>query len=127
MPPTGEPDAVRFYEGLLGIPQVSKPAHIATRGGCWFERGELEVHLGVDADFRPARKGHPAFVIEGLDDLLITLRAAGVRVVDDEPLEGYDRAYTDDPFGNRNELMEPRSEEQTSEIQSLIRIAYAVL
>src|SRR3546814_19813833 len=76
MPPTGEPDAVRFYEGLLGIPQVSKPAHIATRGGCWFERGELKVHLGVDADFRPARKGHPAFVIEGLGDLLITLRAS---------------------------------------------------
>src|SRR3546814_11731759 len=106
MPPTGEPDAVRFYEGLLGIPQVSKPAHIATRGGCWFERGELKVHLGVDADFRPARKGHPAFVIAGLGELLITLRAAGVRVVDDEPPEGYDRPYTEAHFGHRNKRRE---------------------
>src|SRR3546814_15829084 len=106
MPPTGEPDAVRFYEGLLGIPQVSKPAHIATRGGCWFERGELKVHLGVDADFRPARKGHPACVIEGLGALLITLLAAGVRVVDAAPLECYDRASTAAPFGHRTSLME---------------------
>ena len=107
MPAGGEDDARAFYSGLLGLPEVPKPAHLAARGGCWFEDAELKLHLGVDADFRPARKAHPALLVAGLADLLDRLRAAGVRIVDDEPLEGYDRAYVDDPFGNRIELMEP--------------------
>ena len=65
------------------------------------------MHLGVDADFRPATKAHPAFIVEGLGDLVGRLREAGYRVVDDEPLDGFDRIYVDDPFGNRIELMEP--------------------
>lgn len=107
MPAGREPDAVAFYAGLLGIAEVPKPPHLAARGGCWFEDGELKVHLGVDADFRPARKAHPALEVEDLPALLTTLRAAGVAVVDDEPLDGHDRAYVDDPFGNRIELLEP--------------------
>lgn len=107
MPAGGEDDARAFYSGLLGLPEVPKPPHLAARGGCWFEDAELKLHLGVDADFRPARKAHPALLVAGLADLLDRLRAAGVRIVDDEPLEGYDRAYVDDPFGNRIELMEP--------------------
>lgn len=107
MPAGGEDDARAFYSGLLGLPEVPKPAHLAARGGCWFEDAELKLHLGVDEDFRPARKAHPALLVAGLADLLDRLRAAGVRIVDDEPLEGYDRAYVDDPFGNRIELMEP--------------------
>ena len=109
MPAGGEDAARAFYKGLLGIPEVPKPAHLAVRGGCWFEApdGSVKVHLGVDADFRPARKAHPALRVEDLPSLLATLRAAGVTVVDDEPLEGHDRAYADDPFGNRIELLEP--------------------
>ncbi len=107
MPAGQEDEAIAFYEGLLGIIHVVKPPHLAVRGGCWFEDGPLKVHLGVDADFRPARKAHPALRVRGLPSLLATLRSAGVGVVDDEPLDGYDRAYVDDPFGNRIELLEP--------------------
>lgn len=106
MPPGGEDKARAFYAGVLGIPEVPKPANLAKRGGCWFERGELRVHLGVEADFRPARKAHPAFLIEGLAELTRVLRSAGYEPKTDEPLEGYDRIYVDDPFGNRIELLE---------------------
>lgn len=107
MPPNGEEVARRFYGGALGIPEVSKPSHLVGRGGCWFERGELKVHLGVEQDFRPARKAHPAFVVSDLRSLVDRLRKAGIEVVDDELLEGYERVYVSDPFGNRLELMEP--------------------
>jgi catechol 2,3-dioxygenase-like lactoylglutathione lyase family enzyme len=107
MPAGQEADARRFYAELLGIPEQPKPPHLAARGGCWFERGDLKVHLGVEKDFRPARKAHPAFLVEDLPALKAKLAAAGFRLVDDEPLEGYDRIYVDDPFGNRIELMEP--------------------
>lgn len=107
MPAGGEPEAVAFYEGLLGIPHVPKPPHLAARGGCWFESREVKVHLGVENDFRPARKAHPAFIVEDLRRLASTMCAAGLTVKDDEPLHGYDRVYVDDPFGNRIELMQP--------------------
>ena len=107
MPPGGEAEARAFYADLLGIPEVAKPPHLAKRGGCWFEHGTLKVHLGVEKDFRPARKAHPAFIVDEVRTLAAQLAAAGFRVVDDEPLEGYDRVFVDDPFGNRLELMEP--------------------
>lgn len=106
MPPERENEARRFYSGLLGIPEIPKPPHLAKRGGCWFERGPLKVHLGVEKDFRAARKAHPAFLVEGLPALKAKLAAAGCELVDDEPLEGHDRFYVYDPFGNRIELME---------------------
>jgi catechol 2,3-dioxygenase-like lactoylglutathione lyase family enzyme len=109
MPAGEEAAATAFYEGLLGIPEVPKPPHLASRGGCWFEQPGLKLHLGVEADFRPARKAHPALLVSALGDLVDRLRGAGVVVVGDEPLEGYDRVYVDDPFGNRIELMEPLS------------------
>jgi catechol 2,3-dioxygenase-like lactoylglutathione lyase family enzyme len=109
MPAGGEDRATQFYEGLLGIPRIAKPAHLAQRGGCWFEHGPLKVHLGVEGDFRAATKAHPAFLVTELPALVDTLRAAGVKVVDDEPLDGYDRVYVYDPFGNRIELMEPEA------------------
>lgn len=108
MPAGREDEAAAFYHALLGIPEVPKPAHLAARGGCWFERGDLKVHLGVDPQFHPAAKAHPAFVVDDVRGLAAALTGAGHRVVDDEPLEGYDRIYVDDPFGNRIELMEPR-------------------
>ena len=107
MPPGGEADAIAFYETLLGIPQVPKPAHLAARGGCWFERGELKIHLGVEVEFRPAKKAHPALEVEGLAALVAHLRQHRVSVVDAEALEGVDHVYVDDPFGNRIELLEP--------------------
>ncbi len=107
MPAGLEADAVAFYEGVLGIPHVPKPEHLATRGGCWFEHGDLKVHLGVDANFRPATKAHPAFVVDDVRRLATAVAAAGFAVNDDEPLVGFDRVYVSDPFGNRIELMQP--------------------
>jgi catechol 2,3-dioxygenase-like lactoylglutathione lyase family enzyme len=107
MPAGREDEARMFYGGMLGIPEIAKPPHLAVRGGCWFERGALKVHLGVEQDFVPARKAHPAFVVEGLRELVPRLESGGYRVSEDQPLEGYDRVYVDDPFGNRIELMEP--------------------
>ena len=109
MPAGGEQQARAFYTGLLGIPEVPKPADLAARGGAWFERGELRIHLGVEADFHPARKAHPGLLVEGLQALLQALVAANVHVAEDEGLPGYQRAFVSDPFGNRIELLEPRS------------------
>ena len=107
MPPGREADARAFYEGLLGIPEVRKPQNLARRGGCWFECGTLKVHLGVEQEFRPARKAHPAFIVDDLPRLAERLAKAGHSAMSDEPLEGYKRLFVDDPFGNRIELMEP--------------------
>ena len=100
--PAGMEQAARdFYEGILGIPEVKKPPNLARRGGAWFERGPLKVHLGVEADFRPARRAHPALLVTDLQALVARLKAHDVKVVEDEPLEGYFRVYVSDPFGNR--------------------------
>jgi hypothetical protein len=96
---------------LLGIPEAPKPAHLAKRGGVWFERGGLKVHLGVDLDFVPAIKAHPAFVVEGLLVLVAKLNDTGHETAADDSLDGWHRAYVKDPFGNRIELMEPRGED----------------
>ena len=106
--PAGEEAAARhFYADILGIPEVEKPSNLTTRGGCWFERGALKVHLGVERDFRPARKAHPAFTVSDLAALVQRLAEAGHAIIEDEPLVGFERRYVSDPFGNRIELMEP--------------------
>ena len=107
MPAGREADAVGFYEGVLGIPHVPKPDHLTARGGCWFEAGHLKVHLGVDADFRPATKAHPAFIVDDVRSVASAVVAAGFAVNDDEPLDGFERVYVSDPFGNRLEFMQP--------------------
>jgi catechol 2,3-dioxygenase-like lactoylglutathione lyase family enzyme len=107
MPAGQEPDAVAFYEGLLGLPQQQKPPHLAVRGGCWFGEGAVRIHLGVEQDFRPARKAHPALLVEDLDDLASRLTAAGHEVREEGGLDGFRQRYVDDPFGNRIELLEP--------------------
>jgi catechol 2,3-dioxygenase-like lactoylglutathione lyase family enzyme len=106
MPPGGEALARAFYGGVLEIPEIPKPPDLAKRGGCWFERGDLKIHLGVESEFRPARKAHPALLVMDLKVLVGRLKSAGHDVREDDPLEGYDRVYVDDPFGNRIELME---------------------
>jgi catechol 2,3-dioxygenase-like lactoylglutathione lyase family enzyme len=107
MPPGGEPLARVFYGGVLGLAEVPKPPVLAARGGCWFENDDVKIHLGVEADFRPALKAHPAFVVENLPELKATLTGASVDYRVDDELEGFDRVFIADPFGNRIELMEP--------------------
>ena len=105
--PAGREDAARrFYAGLLGLTEVPKPAHLVARGGAWFEGGGVRIHLGVDPDFKPARKAHVGLLVSGLAGLAEALRGAGRETRDGEPLEGYRHVYVDDPFGNRLELME---------------------
>ena len=101
MPPGGEDAARIFYAGLLGIPERAKPEHLAARGGCWFEDEMVRVHVGVEADFRPARKAHPGLLVDGLAELAARLEAAGVAIAWD----GTEHCYVDDPFGNRIELI----------------------
>lgn len=106
MPEGGEDEARRFYAGVLGLKEVAKPVNLAKRGGCWFESGPVRIHLGVEANFRPAQKAHPALFVSDLAKLTAELRRAGFVVSEDEPLAGYDRIYVADPFGNRIELMQ---------------------
>jgi catechol 2,3-dioxygenase-like lactoylglutathione lyase family enzyme len=105
MPPGREDDAEAFYSGLLGLARIPKPEPLAARGGCWFVGGAATVHLGVEEDFRPARKAHPALVVRGLPALEETLRAAGCAVCPNPDREPGQGSYVDDPFGNRIELM----------------------
>ena len=106
MPPGREDEARRFYSGLLGLPERAKPPALAARGGAWFESESVKIHLGVEADFRPARKAHPALAVRGLRALVARLHAAGHEATEDGLAEGRDRVYVDDPFGNRIELIE---------------------
>ena len=105
--PTGGEDAARgFYTGLLGLPERAKPPQLAARGGCWFEAPGVKVHLGVDGDFRAARKAHPALLVDDLAALVKVLLGSNVAVIDDEPAEHRAQCYVSDPFGNRIELMQ---------------------
>jgi catechol 2,3-dioxygenase-like lactoylglutathione lyase family enzyme len=106
MPAGREDDARAFYAGLLGLIEVEKPVALAGRGGCWFERDGIKVHLGVDENFHPAAKAHPAFRVDDVKALERKVLAAGVTVGRDVALDGYDRIHVFDPFGNRIELMQ---------------------
>jgi catechol 2,3-dioxygenase-like lactoylglutathione lyase family enzyme len=105
MPAGEEATAEAFYSGVLGFTRQTKPEKLAMRGGCWFRNGSVVVHLGVEADFRPAKKAHPAFVVEGFDALLARFAAEGIAFRSDDELPGVRRGYVDDPFGNRIELI----------------------
>lgn len=105
--PQGEEEKARaFYVGLLGFTEIPKPPQLAGRGGAWFEAGTVKLHLGVEADFHPARKAHPAFLVDDLPSLAARLEANAVTIQRDIPLEDYDRAHVTDPFGNRIELLQ---------------------
>ncbi len=106
IPPGGEPAARRFFGDLLGLEELTKPEHLARRGGCWFALGPQQLHLSIDDDFHPARRAHPAFLVDDLGAVTARLAAAGHPVVPGRPLEGYERGDVDDPFGNRVELMQ---------------------
>lgn len=105
MPAGGEAAARAFYGDLLGLDEVPKPLLLAARGGCWFEQGAVRIHLGVEADFRPALKAHPGLLVTDLAALVAVLEAAGHCFTADSALPGTARGYVVDPFGNRIELI----------------------
>ena len=107
MPRGAEDVARQFYGGVLELTEIAKPVNLAARGGLWFTAGARQLHLGVEADFRPARKAHPAFRVDDLEGLRARCLAAGLTPVEDEPLPGFRRFYLADPFGNRLEFLEP--------------------
>lgn len=105
--PKGQEDvAERFYCGVLGFSRIKKPPHLEQRGGCWFICNGVNVHLGVEGAFTPARKAHPAFIVRNLERLKSRLESAGCEIVRDTQLSGFERFYSSDPFGNRLEFME---------------------
>jgi catechol 2,3-dioxygenase-like lactoylglutathione lyase family enzyme len=106
MPAGGEDTARDFYGRLLGLPEVPKPPELRKRGGVWFESDVVKIHLGVDVDFRPARKAHPGLLVQDLRTLVGNLRQAGFDVQEEESLNDSYRAYAHDPFGNRLEFTE---------------------
>jgi len=106
MPRGGEGQARAFYGGLLGLPEVAKPAALAARGGCWFQLPGGGLHLGVEEPFAPARKAHPALRVRDLAAARAALAAAGVPITPDETVPHVRRFYAADPFGNRIEFMQ---------------------
>jgi catechol 2,3-dioxygenase-like lactoylglutathione lyase family enzyme len=119
IPPGREAEARYFYGSLLGLTEVPKPRALIARGGVWFQCGSIQLHLGVDADFRPAKKAHPAFLITQLSVVVGSLRLSGCKIQDDQnAIDGYDRAFTEDPFGNRIELIQRREDQGTSKVNS---------
>ncbi|MEU6438914.1 VOC family protein [Streptomyces sp. NPDC047046] len=108
--PPGSEDRLRaFYADALGLTELPKPPALAARGGCWFGGGPVQLHLGIETDFRPARKAHPGLRVTAIDAFATRLTAHGVPVTWDDNLPGHRRFYADDPVGNRLEFLEPVS------------------
>ncbi|WP_307172799.1 VOC family protein [Streptomyces sp. B3I7] len=106
--PPGSEDRLRaYYAGVLGMTEAPKPPVLAARGGCWFEAGAVRLHLGIEEDFRPARKAHPGLRVTGIEAYAALLTARGARVTWDDTLPGHRRFYSEDPVGNRLEFLEP--------------------
>ena len=106
LPPGEEEKARRFYGALLGLTEVSKPEHLAHRGGCWFEGPGTALHIGADDSFVPATRAHPAFRVLDLPAMRRALEAEGVPMVLDTNLPGVNRFFASDPFGNRIEFIQ---------------------
>ncbi|GIL30040.1 VOC family protein [Actinocatenispora comari] len=110
--PAGSEDALRaFYAGVLGLTEIAKPPVLAARGGCWFRGHGIELHLGVEADFAPARKAHPGLIWPDLDTLAERLTAAGYPVDWDDNFPGMRRFHSADCHGNRLEFLHPTDPE----------------
>ncbi|MFB7460816.1 VOC family protein [Streptomyces sp. NPDC056188] len=110
--PPGSEDQLRaYYAGVLGMTEVPKPPVLAARGGCWFQADAVRLHLGVERDFRPARKAHPGLGVTGIEAFAARLTAHGAKVVWDDGLPGHRRFYSEDPVGNRLEFLEPLAQD----------------
>ena len=105
-PKDSESEARNFYGKILGLKEIPKPDNLAKRGGVWFEVGRQQLHIGIQLDFSPAKKAHPAFEVNNIQTLHERLQKYNVNVTEDEPLEGAKRFYVHDPFGNRIEFLE---------------------
>jgi len=114
IPPGGEDECRPFYIDVLGMTEVVKPSRLAAKGGLWVRADDLEIHLGVEKDFRPARKAHPGIRVVGLTALESRLKAAGIDVEWDDDFPGHRRFYASDPHGNRLEFIE-RDESQPAD------------
>ncbi|WP_059170322.1 VOC family protein [Bacillus sp. FJAT-27445] len=101
-----EAKACAFYTDVLGFTEVEKPPALKKRGGAWFRSGSIQIHIGVEEPFIPAKKAHPAFEVENIEGLKAHLQKNGVEVIEDDNLPGANRFYTFDPFGNRLEFLE---------------------
>jgi len=105
--PPGSEDAARlFYGELLGMGEIPKPENLKGRGGCWFICGSQEVHIGMQQDFMAAKKAHPGFTVNALEQLKSRLEEAGYTISEELPIAGRSRFFTHDPFGNRVEFLE---------------------
>lgn len=105
IPPDSEDLCRTFYCDLLGWTEKPKPAVLATRGGLWLSTGEAEIHLGVEQDFRPAKKAHPAFLVTELTDLADKLQANGHEPNWDTSIPELRRFFVFDAVGNRLEFI----------------------
>ena len=105
MPAGQEEQARGFYRDLLGMNELPKPPELAKRGGCWFASGSVQIHLGVEENFRPAKKAHPAVRCRDYEGLIEHLRARGIEISEDNNIPGVRRCHVSDPFGNRIELI----------------------
>lgn len=105
IPAGGEEAARGFYGGLLGLVEITKPESLVGRGGVWFRTGNLDLHIGVDPDFVPAKKAHIAYLVDDLAVVQAAVINAGYPIVTDVPLPGFDRFHTEDSFGNRVEIL----------------------
>jgi hypothetical protein len=106
--PAGSEAALRrFYGEVLRLTEIPKPPVLAARGGCWFRGDGFELHLGVEAEFRPARKAHPGILVDDLDEVALRLGAAGHETAWDDDFPGMRRFFTHDSVGNRLEFLEP--------------------
>ena len=106
IPIGGEDRARSFYTGILGLTEVAKPASMAGRNSIWFAAGPVNLHLGIEEDFHPAKRAHPALVVDGLDEIVAACERAGLSTRPDTSVNGFRRVHIFDPFGNRLELME---------------------
>ncbi len=104
-PPGCESQARDFYGNLLGLRELTRPVELDGIGGCWFECGSLQLHIGTQQDFLPARKAHPAFRVDSMDQLRAALQSAGHPVIEDRMIPGVDRFFSSDPWGNRLEFI----------------------
>jgi catechol 2,3-dioxygenase-like lactoylglutathione lyase family enzyme len=106
IPPGGEELARSFYVEALGLEEVEKPKELSDRGGLWLQSGDVHVHLGVDPDFHPAKKAHPAFRCTEYEALLLRLQRHDVELArEDRTVDGAPHCYLNDCFGNRIELI----------------------